>query len=144
MNRLLCLMLILALGLTGCSASEKRTYPAATTPEEALTYYFQALNQHDTRWLNQLYSSRRRQNAPDDIKNIISARIIRIDYDHPPLYDPVAYGPERGLAEVRILWVEFEMQFVQDRSMDSGKHAWWYILAREQPDGPWTIHDWGF
>lgn len=113
-------------------------------PEETLARFFHALGGRNVRTCSRLLTPERRrmQNLCGDA-DIRWVRLLQVERVAGAAARELAYLRTRPrLYAARLLRAEFEIAFYEDRAMESGRHAYTFILVREGPTTPWRIADW--
>jgi len=117
--------------------------PRDASPEQVVTAYLDALNEHDCDTAEALVTADAEDHAKLWCEDVASLKDVDIrDHFTERPKDSGHSAPE----EVANVPVAFDLNwrlFHNDGSMDEGATTWGYLLVRDSADSPWRIFDQG-
>lgn len=113
----------------------------ATTPEDIVSTYFWALNNHRPDVGQACWTTGHPTASASDYSYISTVSVISIGGRQPTISSEDYRDRWR---EVTVLWVEYRVKYEGIYGEDDGTHGKNYILVRERDGGPWRILDLGY
>ena len=117
--------------------------PRDANPEQIVTAYLDALNEHDCDTAAALMAAGAEGAAHAWCEDVASLKDVDID-DH--FTERPGDSGHSAPEEVAYVPVTFDLNwrpFHDDGSMDDGATTWGYLLVRSSADSPWRIFDQG-
>lgn len=117
--------------------------PDDASPEQVVTAYLDALNQHDCGTAKAVATRHFAEHARSWCTDVSSLAHLLIHQSRPVTPDEVGLAPPAQAVEV---WVRFDLTwrlFHGDPLTPDGTTYWGYVLERDSADAPWRINDEG-